>query len=135
MGPELTGELFWKNLPVSNNICDKLVPVYSAFNGIGIYKKEIFQKYKYDFLVNDSIKRFYRKYIKNNQLDDTLLKIVENGCEKYKNGYKDEESDIYWKSNSGYDKPITCEHVSLNFALYNDGYRLFINPKMIYRNS
>ena len=65
-------------------------------------------------------------------LDSTLLETIKNKDYLFINGYNDEESDIYWKSNSGYNKPIICEHVPLNLALYNDGYKLFINTKMIY---
>jgi len=131
-GPEIIGEKFWENLPNNNFRDDKLIPLYSAFNGIGIYKKNIFKKYKYDFLVNDSIKTFYRNYIKNKSLDSKLLEIIETKDKKFTNGYRDEESNIFWKSNCGYDQPIICEHAAVNFALSNEGYKLFINPKMIY---
>jgi len=131
-GPEIVGEQFWSNLSENNYTDDQLIPVYSAFNGIGIYKKHLFKKYKYNFLVDESTKVFYRNYIKNNMLDSTLLETIKNKDYLFINGYNDEESDIYWKSNSGYNKPIICEHVPLNLALYNDGYKLFINTKMIY---
>ena len=42
------------------------------------------------------------------------------------------DNNIVWKNNSGYDKPVVCEHVALNFSLIRDGYKLYINPKMIY---
>jgi len=124
--------MFWSTLPENNYMDDQLIPVYSAFNGIGIYKKHLFKKYKYDFLVNESTKVFYRKYIKNNMLDGKLLETIKNKDTKFINGFEDEESIIYWKSNSGYNKPIICDHAPLNFSLYNDGYKLFINTKMIY---
>ena len=42
-GPEIIGELFWNQLPnIKINSNNSLIPVYSAFGGIGIYKKEIF---------------------------------------------------------------------------------------------
>ena len=108
-GPEIIGEFFW-NLP-NYRFTNELVPDYSAFNGIGIYKKDIFKKFKYDFVSNDDVKKFYRKYIDDNIITD---------------------STIFWKSNCGYKGIVLCEHVPLHFALYNNGYKLFINPNMIY---
>jgi hypothetical protein len=130
-GPEITGDSFW-NLPNYTFNRNDLISVYSAFNGIGIYKKHIFTKYKYDFIVNDDIKTFYRNYISNNYISDDIMNIITKKCNKFPYGYKDEMDTIFWKSNSGYDNTVVCEHVSLNVALFNDGYKLFINPKMLY---
>jgi hypothetical protein len=129
-GPEITGEYFW-NLP-NYKFTNHLIPVYSAFNGIGIYKKDIFKKFKYDFVVNDDVKQFYRKYLQDNTITDANKKIIQSKCNKFPYGVKDETTDIFWKSNSGYNGLVVCEHVPLNFALYNNGYKLFINPYMFY---
>jgi hypothetical protein len=133
-GPEVINETFWSNLPRSHQFENGLIPVFSAFNGIGIYKKDIFKKYRYDCIVNDDVKQFYRNYLKNNSVSDALMKDITAKCTYPYGGYKDEESDIYWKSNSGYCGALVCEHVPLHFALYNNGYKLFINPKLIYHN-
>jgi hypothetical protein len=130
-GPEITGESFW-NLPNYTFNHNDLIPVYSAFNGIGIYKKDLYTKYKYDFIVNDDIKKFYRNYLINHSISDNTMNIIKNKCNKFPYGYKDEMGTIFWKSNSGYDNTVVCEHVPLNFALFNDGYKLFINPNMVY---
>jgi len=129
-GPEIIGESFW-NLP-SYKFENELVPVFSAFNGIGIYKKEILKNYKYDFIVNENVKQFYRNYLQNNTISNNVIEKIQNKCNKFPHGYKDELTDIFWKSNSGYKGQVICEHVPLNFALYNDGYKLFINPNMLY---
>jgi hypothetical protein len=131
-GPEIIGESFW-NLP-SYKFENELIPVFSAFNGIGIYKKDIFKKYKYDFIVNNDVKQFYRNYLQNNpiSISDNIKNIIQNKCNKFPSGYKDELTNIFWKSNSGYNGPVICEHVPLNVALYNNGFKLFINPSMLY---
>jgi hypothetical protein len=129
-GPEIIGEHFW-NLP-NYKFTDHLIPVYSAFNGIGIYKKDIFKKFKYDFQVNDDVKQFYRKYLQDNTITDANKKIIQSKCNNIPYGVKDETTEIFWKSNSGYNGLVVCEHVPLNFALYNNGYKLFINPYMFY---
>ena len=132
-GPEITGDFFWNNLKnISFNNLTDFIPVYSAFGGIGIFKKSIFTHNKYDCMVNEDVKTFYKKYLKLNPTEDNILKIIYNPDVKFKNGYKDNESDIFWKSNSGYDKPVVCEHVTLNLKLCNEGFRIFINPILIY---
>jgi hypothetical protein len=129
-GPEIIGDSFWN---LSNyKFENECIPVYSAFNGIGIYKKELLKKYKYDFIVNEDIKKFYRNYLKNNDIPENMLHKMYNKCDKFPDGYKDEQTDIFWKSNAGYKGPVVCEHIPLNFSLYNDGYKLYINPKMLY---
>jgi hypothetical protein len=134
-GPEIIGEYFWLNLPrITIEKNNSLIPVYSAFGGIGIYKKELFKLYNFDFIVNNDVKTFYRNFIKNNinKYDENILNLIKHADKKFPNGYKDEELDIFWKSNSGYNKPVICEHVAFNLALTNNGYRLCINPKMFY---
>ena len=130
-GPEIIGDTFWNSIP-NYKFTNDLIPVYSAFNGIGIYKKDIFKKFKYDFVVTDDVKQFYRKYLHDNTITELNNQIIKSKCNKFPYGNKDELSEIFWKSNSGYKGLVVCEHVPLNFALYNNGYKLFINPKMFY---
>ena len=129
-GPEITGEHFWKDRQNFHIPNDNLIPVYSAFNGIGIYKKHLLEKYNYDFVVNDEVKIFYKKYMKTNNISEVHTEIIKNPCSMFPFGLSDE--NIYWKSNSGYKGLVICEHVPLNIAIYNNNYKLFINPKMIY---
>jgi hypothetical protein len=68
-----------------------------------------------------------------NEIDLNTLKIIKNPDEKFPDGYYGEEAEIFWKSNSGYNKPVVCEHVALNFSIINSGYKIFINSKMIYK--
>jgi hypothetical protein len=133
-GPEIIGELFWNQLPfIKINPNNNLIPVYSAFGGLGIYKKEIFKNHKFYFKVNEYVKQQYSLLLKNNTIDKKILTIIENEDTKFPGGIKDEESGIFWKANSGYDGPVVCEHVVLNFELLSQGYKLFINPKMMYQ--
>jgi len=137
-GPEIIGEHFWNNMPnFSINKNNNLIPVYSAFGGLGIYKKILFKNYKFDFIVNDTIKEVYNKiiYYNRNKINSQLLTIIQNPDKKFVDGFKDEKSNIFWKSNSGYNKPVVCEHLAFNFSLINDGFKVFINPKMIFFNT
>jgi len=131
-GPEILGDLFWSNIRKEHLEAaiqkEDWIPVYSAFAGIAIYKKELFRECNYDCQVNQDVIEFYKNHFTTNMLYEPFT----NPCPKFPTGFLDEEMGIFWKSNSGYDKPVVCEHVCLHLALINKGCRIFINPKMIY---
>ena len=132
-GPEIVGEHFWKNMKTNLNFFKEpasLIQVCSAFGGIGIFKKEIFKNHRYDCMVNPAVKTFYKNIIGKSVLSDKYKGLIQNPDTKFPSGYLEE--NIFWKSNSGYNKPVVCEHVCLNLDLYNNGYKIFINPKMVY---
>ena len=117
-----------------------LLPVVSAFGGIGIYKKTLFtDDIQYSCIVTEPIISYYTSILSNpKNIDEKLLKMITEPCPKFPGGYttsyiKDnEEHTMYWKNNSGYDNVVVCEHVSVNIALFMKGHRLRINPRMIY---
>lgn len=134
-GPELFGDYFWNNLKTFMMIPnDELVSVYSAFGGIGIYKRNIFSKYKFDCIVNKDVQKFYIEVLskKKKKMSPEMMDIISNPDKKFPGGLHDKKNNIYWKNNSGYDKPVVCEHVCLNLKLKNLGYKIYINPKMFY---
>lgn len=136
LGPEIIGEFFWKNLSVIQlDKSENLIPIYSAFGGLGIYKKEIFRKHKFDFMVNEYVQKIYLFLLENNTWDENILNVIQNEDGKFPGGIKEKESGIFWKANSGYNGPVVCEHVTLNFELISNGYKIFINPNMLYFNS
>lgn len=120
------------------NGCQELIPVVSAFGGIGIYKKHLYNDLKYDHLVTEDIKQHYTNLLSSPDFSDNLLQIISSPCSKFDGGFttsyykNNEKMNIYWKNNSGYDNVIVCEHVALNVSLFMRGYRLLINPKMTY---
>jgi len=134
-GPEIVGEYFWNTNKELNFLNEQgLVPVFSAFGGIGIFKKNIFDSRNYECIVNNSVKVFYRDILTRYQriLPQSLLAVIQSPGFFKEIAYKDETENIYWKSNSGYNKPVVSEHVALNMDLTNNSYKIFINPKMIY---
>jgi len=136
-GPELVGEHFWKTMNIFRLRLDNdcLLSVYSAFNGIGVYDKEAFIKFKFDAMLTPTVKDVYKKLaLQHPVLYEQNKERIQSECSKFKGGELDTGNNdlFYWKNNSGYDKPVICEHVALNFALINDGYTLYINPKMLY---
>lgn len=134
-GPELMGEHFWQlmnNEPLQINPTSKtLVSVYSAFNGIGVFSKDNFTSHFYDSLPTAIVKTQYKKIAETQPFAyEKFKRILQNSCPKFPGGERDEL--FYWKNNSGYDKPVICEHVAFNFALINSGCEIFINPCMLY---
>ena len=129
LDPSFLGEEWWNN--IDKYTFDKPIKVWSAFNGIGIFKKEIFKDNKYDFQVNEDIKKLFRKSIGNEKYNK-FKDVIENDCDKFPGGIKDEKSNIIWKNNSGYKGLVVCEHVCLNASLINKGYKIFIHPDIIY---
>jgi hypothetical protein len=134
-GPELMGEHFWQLMTTKPLKLDPsssaLVPVYSAFNGIGVYDKDVFASHFYDALPTTALKDQYKKIATlHPESYEKYKSILQNSCPKFPSGEIDEF--FYWKNNSGYDKPVICEHVAFNFSLLADGYEVYINPRMLY---
>ena len=133
LGPEVLGKIFWKNANGLHLKLGRLVPVYSAFNGIGIYPKGAFDKNSYDILPNNKVKSVYDLILKKNKvLIEQYGEILKFPCPNTQEGVYDNNSNIYWKYNSGYDNIILCEHVFLNFNLISEGYKLYIDPDINY---
>jgi hypothetical protein len=134
-GPELMGDFFWQKMNAMrlkiNPDSTELVPVYSAFNGIGVYDKKVFTSYKYDALLTPDVKTVYKNMAATHkEVYEKYKPILQSECSKFIGG--ESTPEFFWKNNSGYDKPVVCEHVAFNFALLNAGYEIVINPGMLY---
>ena len=69
IGPESLGQTYWGlvcHFNVNFNKMNKLIPVYSAFNGIGIYKK-VFKESRYDCMVNEDVKALTREFMNHSE--------------------------------------------------------------------
>ena len=136
LGPEIIGDRFWqimRKTPIKFFGDTALREIYSGFNGIGVYHKNVFKNYKYNCIVDDNVKKMYQKILTDiPDLPRIFKKYINNDCKKFPNGVYDADIQGYWKNNSGYDKPVVCEHVCLHACLVNDGYKIYINPNMLY---
>lgn len=127
LGPELLGDVFWNNIAKEKLKFERnrsLIPVYSAFGGLGIYKRTSIIKCTYaalpcselELLLNDII---HRKPIKSKYIRYYLKKT---------NPLK-----INFINNSGYDKPVVCEHVIFHAKMAANGFnKIFVNPNMVF---
>lgn len=113
LGPEILGEDFWRNLENSRfkiSINDNFRKVYSAFGGIGIYKRVALRNCKYFGHITPDLKDLLQHIF---ALDNAYL------------------PPIKFQKNSGYDGPVVCEHVTFHASMIQKGYdRLYINPQM-----
>lgn len=131
LGPEIIGDIFWKNMNYNTQFNNR-TKVDSGFNGIGIYNKEVFKTNRYDFLVNDHVKEYYKNLLANNTTLMKYKKIIQAEDTKFPGGEFQKNVNIYWKNNSGYDKPVLCEHVCLHYKLINEHYDIYIDPNLMY---
>ena len=134
-GPEVMGEFFWNKMHYNrlniNPNSSELVSVYSAFNGIGVYDKTVFTTHRYNALITPDIKAQYKIIAsKHPDIYNVFKDVIKQQCAKFIGG--ESSPEFYWKNNSGYDKPVVCEHVAFNFSLLNSGYEIYINPMMLY---
>jgi len=67
---------------------------------------------------------YWDKVENHNEIKNHLLPIILK---------KNEENKIFWKNNSGYDKPVVCEHVALHANLNLENYKIYIEPKLMVR--
>jgi hypothetical protein len=133
LGPEIVGERFWHYIFKDEIIVKQRQLVYSAFNGIAIYHKNVFKNNKYNYIVDKYVKQYYLELLKNNKNLLRYYNFINNDCPKFPGGQKDKEYKIFWKNNSGYDKPVVCEHVALHARLNLDNYKIYIEPKLMVR--
>lgn len=155
-GPELLGDLFWKEMPVFNYHFDETldwIPVVSAFGGLGIYKREALKGCKYSAFVDEKLEEFYLNliergevqgweslhelYLTREEIKETVL--VEGPSKNLPLKAKstgfilgNHPNALIWrlaKDDQRY--PIVCEHVYLHALMTLNGRsKFFINPRM-----
>lgn len=133
LGPEIIGERFWHYISEDEIFVTQRQLVSSAFNGVGIYNKNVFKNHKYNCIVDENVERYYLKILENNKNLLRYLNFISSPCNKFPGGKEDIVNKIMWKNNSGYDKPVVCEHVGLNASLNLDEYKIYIEPKLMVR--
>lgn len=153
MAAELIGKRssFYKQL-----ILDPLgdwYPVYSAFGGCGIYKKESIRNCHYSALVTDDLARVMANFIQENQSNPMVQQYLKDAqncndiivLKPSVKGYDltnpevgivttPDQPRIVWRMNSDVFKfPAVCEHVTFHASMIKNGHaKLFINPRLIF---
>jgi len=155
IGSELLGNYWWylpKKLSLDSN--SDWYPVYSAFGGCGIYKKDSIRDCHYSALVTQDLamlsEMIIEKYRHANSIVQKYLSDVKNmkecislpqpspqqhnitdpqiGIRTFRN------HDVIWKMSSFvYKYPSVCEHVTFHASMIIRGHdKLFINPRLAF---
>ena len=154
LGSELLGNDWWY-LPRNKKFLtphDDWYPVYSAFGGCCIYKKEATKNCRYSALVTQDLATFYKKIIaeqpthaivcRYKDMLGTLSPVIEiskrNLLTDIRNptaGIKISEiPEIIWRMSSFVNKyPSVCEHVTFHASMIVHGYdKHYINPRLLF---
>ncbi len=130
LGPELIGEYFWADVsrkPFSLRRSSDLKKVYSAFGGLGIYKREALMGCSYAGYVTEEYRQFLEYLINNviadnNQQLQTYKKII---------GINQKPLPVKFQANCGYDGPVCVGHATMHACMITQGHdKIFVNPKL-----
>lgn len=157
IGSELLGN-FWWYMPKIIHL-DKTMdwyPVYSAFGGCGIYKKESIKDCWYSAVVTEDLDEVAGQIIENGRLtkhpqitkyDDLLNQTTSFNCIPHPLPNMPQITDphagfllfsgtipLIWRMSSfAYQYPSVCEHVPFHASMIKRGHdKIFINPRLVF---
>jgi hypothetical protein len=138
-GPEILGDFFWKELldpkrRVFFKPSDRFIPVYSAFGGLGIYKRGSLLNVSYSGTVTADLKEYYNKIINDFSSIDHLKRYGFLKLNRKKNN-KEEfffRPNTLWESSRNYQEVTCCEHLPFHASMWKEGHgKFYVNPKMV----
>jgi glycosyltransferase involved in cell wall biosynthesis len=132
VGPEIIGDCWWTPLPGRGARISKQswAPVYSAFGGLAIYKREAILPHSYSGTVTPALRNLYAHIFStprglygridlNPNTDLSKIDVTFRPC-------------AAWEHPSCPERITCCEHVPLHAAMFLDGHgKIFINPDMV----
>ena len=128
-GPEIIGDSFWQNYSLEGLITsDNLMPVLSGFNGCCIFSPNIIDEIEYSAFVTREMNEYYKNH-------KSRITQIQGQVQTHYKGvllgeYLFGTDSIFYHNNSGYSKPVVCEHVSMFFGLIYKGHsRIFVCPE------
>jgi len=154
LGPELVGSGWFTKKHWSLYKTDRWCKVYSAFGGLGIYKKSSIQDCRYASIVTEDMEKVFQKVIADGKalghpvilkyLDDIkdLRKITISppgpNLPYYKDAdvgilLSDQEDALVWRMNSSvWQYPAVVDHLPFHASMIARGHdKLFINPRLV----
>lgn len=166
LGPELLGNYWWSHIreveaQVSFDRKGKWRPVYSAFGGLGIYKREALRGCHYSGVVTQDLENAILSWLeKAKQTKDVLflkeyseiiqaLPLIElrKTHLRHRKNHPEEIAlrlhnhlglgKVIWLSCTGdHTLPNVCEHITLHASMAQRGHdKIFINPRLISTHS
>lgn len=157
LGPELLGYDWFSKKRWSLNKTDQWCPVYSAFGGCGIYKRESIRGCRYSGIVTKEMEEIFKTIVAAGKSCDhpVILKYFTdvqklhsqvNIFSPSKNlsriddknvgiALQDEKDALIWRMNSFVSQyPAVCEHVPFHASMILNGHgKFFINPRLIFK--
>lgn len=124
-GLEIIGKIWWERLNQSwfNITQTDLMPVYSAFGGLGVYKRKSIINFTYSGTVTEDLRKYYKQILLSTPVSNSdLQKYLEINKKSYDESLG---APIIFKN------PICCEHVPLHASMSLNGFsKIYVNPKM-----
>jgi len=130
-GPEYIGETFWNHGyqdSIKRSIQGKndLVPVYSAFNGMAIFKRTSIIGIRYSAIPTKALDNLYRTY--KNEYPQQIETHIEG---RLQGVYLFGKYGIWYRNNCGYNFPVVCEHVTFFLEMRERGFnKIYICPQL-----
>ncbi len=155
IGPECLGDWWWKEpRSLSLSIDAEWEPVYSAFNGLAIYKRDSLTGASYSGTVNREVEMAIKQWIDRGKEDgDSFIEkyysLIEEWPRYFSSSIKnqrnrkalpeafglvfdDSPTQMVWYCGKGARLPHICEHIALHASMANRGHgKLFINPGLV----
>ncbi len=122
---------------------EPLIPVMSAFGGIGIYRAEAIKGNRYSAIPTVALDKLYRTIYEKfpEHPECKIVSAVQKNPEThirgsllgiYLHGSKENKAFFYFNC-SGANYPIVCEHVSFHAQMIDAGFdKLYVCPGLIY---
>jgi Cryptococcal mannosyltransferase 1 len=143
LGPEMLGDRFWSSRRRRRALARVIEPtelpieVYSAFAGLAIYRAEALEGCRYSAYPTRELDAFYKERLSEYSHKGEVRRLRREKVERIHRGALlgahlfDEE--LFYRNNSGFNFPITAEHVNLHLAMRARGHgRLLIVPDLPY---
>jgi hypothetical protein len=134
-GPELLGGYWWDTLcPQIQRVLpnDGLIPVFSTFGGLAIYRMASVKGCKYSTLVTPAFHTVTKRIWQEGQYNHDYRTVMETLKNSQDPQGIHSDSGIFYVNNSGYEYPVVCEHVNFHSQMIVKGFnKLYINPKMV----
>lgn len=134
MGPEYIGDAFWhpaniyKTTHSTVGSKEKLIPVYSAFNGLAILRKAAVKGVRYKSEPTRALHDLYVRY-----KDKHPMNNIKTHYEGILCGIYLFDNNIWFYNNSGYNYPVVCEHVTFFLDMRSNGHdRIYMCTDLVW---
>jgi Cryptococcal mannosyltransferase 1/Glycosyl transferase family 2 len=154
IGAELMGEEYWNKINCIAPDLQGWKRVYSAFGGLGIYKRDAIKNFRYSGLVTRDVEKAiikwlekaddqtflhkkYQKKMANAKCIDLCGNVLPKKPLPKNTGVRllppyGEGKLVWFSPSKSFPLPWTCEHITLHATMALNGYdKLYVNPQLI----